>query len=192
MSKKITVLLLAFCCQVLFAQGHQPAQYAQPVQPAQPAPIAQPAQQAAPTAQPAPTAQAKRFISVYVVGVTSEKERKVLGNEIMYALVKSGRCVPAERSNDFLDALAHEQKTTPRVSDLRIREIAKQFGVKFVCVAELTEVMNTFQLAARIVNIEAAEVEVVGIACNDLKSIDDFAAVTGKIMESMFAKKKGM
>jgi len=188
MSKKITVLLLAFCCSALFAQGAHPAQNAQPVpQPAQPVPTAQPAAQ-----QPAQTAQAKRFISVYVVGVTSEKERKVLGNEIMYALVKSGRCVPAERSNDFLDALAHEQKNTPRVSDLRIREIAKQFGVKFVCVVELTEVMNTFQVAARIVNIEAAEVEVVGIACNDLKSIDDFATVTGKIMESMFAKKKGM
>jgi hypothetical protein len=191
MSKKITVFLLAFCCSALFAQGVQPVQKAQP---GQPAPTGQPvtpasAAQHAPTA---PTAQAKRFLSVYVAGVTGEKERKVLGNEIMYALVKSGRCVPAERSNDFLDALAQEQKGTPRVSDLRIREIAKQFGVKFVCVAELTEAMNTFQLAARIVNIEAAEVEVVGIACNDLKSIDDFSAVTNKIMESMFAKKKGM
>ncbi|MDR2591694.1 MAG: hypothetical protein LBC59_02670 [Chitinispirillales bacterium] len=185
MSKKITFLLLAFCCSALFAQGVQPIQKAQP---GQPAPTGQPVTPA-PTS---PTAQAKRFLSVYVVGVTGEKERKVLGNEIMYALVKSGRCVPAERSNDFLDALAQEQKVTPRVSDLRIREIAKQFGVKFVCVAELTEVMNTFQLAARIVNIEAAEVEVVGIACNDLKSVDDFSAVTNKIMESMFAKKKGM
>lgn len=183
MSKKIAVFLLAFCCSALFAQG------AQPVQPVQPA---QPVEQPAPTAQPASTAQAKRFIAVYIIGATSDKERKVLGNELMYALVKSGRCVPAERANDFADALAHEQKTAPRISDLRIREIAKQFGVKFVCVGELTEVMNTYQLAARIVNIEAAEVEVVGIACSALKSIDDFADVTGKIMESMFAKKKGM
>jgi len=159
---------------------------------AQPKPAAAPAAPAAHAAQIASNDNNKRFITVYITGVTSDKERRVLGNEILYALVKSGRCVPAERSNDFLDAVAREQKPAQRIGDVRLRELAKQFGIRFLCVGEMTEVMNTYQLSTRIINLETAEVEVVGKAYSDLKSVSDFAEVTSKIMESMFGKKKGM
>jgi len=68
MGKKIAVFLAVFCCAAVFAQNAQPKQVAPAVQPKQAASGAE---------------SGKRFIAVYITGVTGDKERRVLGNEIL-------------------------------------------------------------------------------------------------------------
>jgi len=131
---------------------------------------------------------AKPHVAVYVIGDKPENEKKILGNEITNSLLKSGRYAAAARTNDFLAALAQEQKKQ-RVSDALLREIAQQHDVEHVCLADITEIFNTSYISLRIVNAATGEVSVVNSAYNDLRNLSDVANAVGGIVETMFTIK---
>jgi hypothetical protein len=127
-------------------------------------------------------------IGVYVTGNVGEDEKKALGTRMLASLVNSGRYKGIERSNSFLTEIEKEQEKqrSGNIDDNQISALGKQFGVKFVCIADITPAYGSFQVSARIVNVETAEVEFIGESSSPLKTMDDLAQVSNEVVKNMF------
>ena len=130
-------------------------------------------------------------IAVYVTGNVGDDEKKALGTRMLASLVNSGRYKGIERSNSFLAEIEKEQvkQMSGDIDDSQISALGKQFGVKFVCIADLTPAFGSFQVSARIVNVETAEVDFIGESASALKSMDDLASVSDQVVKNMFGGK---
>jgi len=160
--------------------------------PPPPPPVQSPQRaEAAPAAPSVPQAApdaARPNIAVYVTGEVSGNEKKALGTYILDALVNSGRFNGIERTASFLAEIDREQVTqrSGAIDDRQISKVGIQFGVKFVCIADITPALGAFQVSARIVNVETAEVAFIGQATGPLKTIDDLTDVSAKVVRKMF------
>ena len=85
---------------------------------------------------------------------------RVLGDKMVAAFVTSGRYTAVERTNSFLSQLKNEQQYQQNgaVDDKEISRIGKQFGVQYVCVADVSDVMGEKYISARMIDVETAEV----------------------------------
>jgi uncharacterized repeat protein (TIGR02543 family) len=175
-----------------------PAPVAQPAQPEPtpapdtaappPAPVAQPVQPAPDTA--APTAGPPN-IAVYVTGEVPDEEKRALGTRILASLVNSGRYKGIERSNTFLAEIDKEmeKQMSGAIDDNQISKVGKQFGVKFICIVDITPAYESFQVSARIVNVETAEVAYIGEAFCPHKTALYITWVSEQVVRKMFGEK---
>jgi len=127
-------------------------------------------------------------IAVYVTGDVPDNEKKALGTRMLASLISIKRYRGIERSNAFLAEIEKEQirQRSGEIDDSQISTLGKQFGVKFVCIADLTPAFNEFQVSARIVNVETAEVEFIGESSGPLKSMADLERVSDQVVKNMF------
>jgi hypothetical protein len=127
-------------------------------------------------------------IAVYVTGNVAEDEKKALGTRMLASLVNSGRYIAIERSNAFLAEIEkeHEKQRSGAIDDSQISELGRQFGVKFVCIADITPAYGDFQVSARIVDVETAVVVFMGESSGKLNSMADLSQVSDKVVENMF------
>jgi uncharacterized repeat protein (TIGR02543 family) len=127
-------------------------------------------------------------IAVYVTGDVPDNEKKALGTRMLASLINSGRYKGIERSNAFLAEIEKEQvkQRSGAIDDGQISELGRQFGVKFVCIADITPAFGEFQVSARVVNVETAEVEFIGESSSPLKSMTDLALVSNQVVKNMF------
>ncbi|MCL2281880.1 MAG: CsgG/HfaB family protein [Fibromonadales bacterium] len=130
-------------------------------------------------------------IAVYVTGDIGAGEKKALGTKMLTAFVNSGKYTAIERSDAFLKEIAKEQEKqhSGEVDDSQISRLGKQFGVQFVCIADITSAFNSNHVSARIIDVETAEVVTIGEAASQLKSMEDLDEVSNKIVTTMFGKK---
>jgi hypothetical protein len=126
-------------------------------------------------------------IAVYVTGDVPDNERKALGTRILSALVNSGRYMGIERSNSFLAEVEKEQERqrSGAIDDEQISELGRQFGVKYVCIADITPAFGSYQLSARIVDVETAVVISIGESFSALKSANDLTEVSNAVVNKM-------
>jgi len=130
-------------------------------------------------------------IAVYVTGDMPENERKALGTRMLATLVNSGRYIGIERSNSFLAEIDKEQakQRSGAIDDGQISRLGRQFGLKYICIADITPAFGEFQVSARIVNVETAVVVLIGEAYGQLKSMNDLSVVSDRVVENMFGGK---
>jgi len=130
-------------------------------------------------------------IAVYVTGNVGGDEKEALGTRILASLVNSGRYKGIERSDSFLAEIEKEQvkQHSGDIDDNQISALGRQFGVKFVCIAAITPAFGEFQVSARIVDVETAQVEFIGESSGQLKSMTDLERVSDKVVENMFGGK---
>lgn len=104
-------------------------------------------------------AQQKK-VAVYVTGEDAGIN-KVLGDQLVAAFAKSGRYAAIERTTSFLAELNKEQnyQHSGVVDDNQIARLGVQFGVNYVCVADITEAFGEKYISARLINVETAEIE---------------------------------
>ena len=104
-------------------------------------------------------AQQKK-VAVYVTGEDAGIN-KVLGDQLVTAFAKSGRYAAIERTSSFLAELNKEQsyQRSGAVNDNQIARLGVQFGVNYVCVADIAEAFGEKYIAARLINVETAEIE---------------------------------
>lgn len=112
------------------------------------------------TAHPRPP---KQPIAVYISapGPPALKgAHKVIGSELAKALTESKAYSAVDRTEDALKIIEKEHiyQRSGAVDDEQIRELGKQLGVQILCIAEVSEVMGVYHLAARIVDVETAAV----------------------------------
>jgi hypothetical protein len=157
-----------------------------------PTPAAAPASAASPAAaQAAPAAGQKpvekQQVAVYVTGDRSDGERKALGTKMLVALVNSGRYIAIERSDEFLAKIDDEQlkQRSGAVDDNQISHLGKQFGVRYVCVATITQAFGAYQVSARIIDVETAVVVAVGEDSSQLRNMDDLDSVSFRVVRAM-------
>jgi len=128
-------------------------------------------------------------IAVYVIGDgVSNNTKTALGTRLLASLVNSGRYNGIERSNSFLDEIEKEQikQRSGAIDDSQISKLGRQFGVKFVCIANITPVLGAFQVSARIINVETAEIAFIGEAGSALKTFTDLEQVSDQVVRKMF------
>ncbi|MDE7410327.1 MAG: hypothetical protein K2N09_09955 [Muribaculaceae bacterium] len=104
----------------------------------------------------------KKNVAVYVTGNEVDNSiRKVLGAKLVTAITSGGEYAAVERTADFLEALTKENdyQTSGEVRDSQIAEIGKKFGVKFVVVADVSEVFDELFVASRLINVVTGLVE---------------------------------
>ena len=128
-------------------------------------------------------------IAVYVTGDVAENEKSALGTRMLSSLINSGRYRGIERSSAFLAEITREQakQHSGSVDEDQITRLGRQFGVKFVCIAAITPAFGSFQVSARIVDVETAEVVYIGDASSPLESMDDLTQVSNEVVKAMFA-----
>lgn len=104
---------------------------------------------------------AKKKVAVYMIGNTNDKYKKVIGAKMVSAIVESGEYIAVERTADFLAAMSAENDygTSGEVRDSQIAAIGQKFGVKYVAVADVSEVFDEFFVSARLINVETGMVE---------------------------------
>jgi len=172
--------------QPAVAPAPAPAPVQAPVAPS--APVVQaPAQGNAPVVPAGPKFRTidgrKPHIAVYVAGKKSEDEKKALGDKLLTALVNSGKFIAIERSAEFLTEIDNEQKKQREgaVDESQISKLGKQFGVNYVCIANIIEAFGGHQVSARIINVETAVVVAMGEDDSPLRNMDDLASVSFRI-----------
>jgi hypothetical protein len=167
-----------------------PAAYSAPSAP-QPAPaVSAPPAPVSQVSAPPPAAQKpaeKSRIAVYVTGDKAEGERKALGTKMLVALVNSGKYIAIERTEEFLAQIDNEQlkQRSGSVDDNQISQLGKQFGVQYVCIANITHAFGTYQVSARIIDVETAVVVSVGEDDSPLRNMDDLTSVSFRIVRAL-------
>ena len=103
-------------------------------------------------------AQQKK-VAVYITGEQTG-EKKVLGDKLTYAFAKSGKYIAVERTSSFLEELGREQnyQHSGVVNDTSIARMGIQFGVHYVCVAEISDAFGEKYISARLIDVETAEI----------------------------------
>jgi len=127
-------------------------------------------------------------IAVYVTGDLTESEKRALGAEMLSALLRSGRFTAVERSSAFVAEMERELKTqhSGAIDDAQISKLGKQFGVKYVCIVDAAAAFGSHHVSARIIDVETAEVGLMGKASGHLNSMQALETVSDSIISSMF------
>jgi hypothetical protein len=101
----------------------------------------------------------KESIAVYVTGGTPAIN-KIVGNRLVTAIVKQGKYMAVERSEDFLSQIKNEYayQRSGYVDTKQISQLGKQYGADIVCVAEITEVQNTYDITMKLIDVETAKI----------------------------------
>jgi len=128
-------------------------------------------------------AQGKPKIAVYVTGAQEQSTNKALGTMILTGLVSGGQYQMVERSEEFQKQLEaeHVKQRSGAIADDQIKALGMQFGVDFVCIADITPVLGAYLISARIVNVETAQVVDAASANSPLKTIDDLSAAVAAL-----------
>ena len=113
---------------------------------------------------------AQKNVAVYVTGDEhiSSGVKKVFGSELVAAIVKNNDYKAVERTSEFLNAIQREQgyQHSGNVEDSQISALGKQFGVEYVCVAEITDfttpsmgqALVEYYVQARLIDVEKATI----------------------------------
>jgi len=133
-------------------------------------------------------AQSKPKIAVYATGAEEQGTNKALETYMLTALVNSGQYQTVERSEEFLAQLAAERSKqhSGAIENEQIKKLGKQFGVDFICIADITPALGSNMVSVRIVDVETAEVVAMGYADSPLKVLPDLTDASLRIVEMMF------
>lgn len=132
-------------------------------------------------------AQQKK-VAVYVIGEDAGIN-KVVGSKLVSAIAKSDEYTAIERTTAFLTQLSQEQKyqRTGAVDDNDISRLGKQFGVQYVCVADVTEAFKEKYISARFINVESAQVERTASSSGNIRSLDDIVVAADAVCNELLA-----
>lgn len=104
----------------------------------------------------------KKKVAVYVTGNDVESSvKKVVGAKLVSGITMSGEYAAVERTADFLAALSAESdyQTSGEVRDSQIARLGQKFGVRYVAVADVSELFDELFIASRLINVETGLVE---------------------------------
>jgi uncharacterized protein (TIGR02145 family) len=137
----------------------------------------------------------KQSVAVYMAGTEPSAVKgaqKVLGAELAKALAKSGRYTAVDRTDEVIKVLsAAEIFGKDGAIDVdRAKRVGKQLGAQVVCVAEISEVMESYFLEARLVNVETAEVSNVGSMHGNMTGAEDVARISQAVAMDLLGGKR--
>ena len=133
-------------------------------------------------------------IAVYVIGDMPDNNKRVFGPELLTSLVNSGRYSGMERPNVFF-AEVESKRTTEfggAINDSQLSELGKEFGVDYVCIADVVPAFGIYRIEVRIVDAKTAQTVVVGESNSSLKTFDELTRVLRAIVRNMFGEQAAL
>lgn len=102
----------------------------------------------------------KKKVAVYVTGDVEAGYKKVIGSKLVSGITRSKDYTAVERTADFLAEMAKEQdyQMSGNVSDSQIAKLGQQFGVKYVLVADVSEVFGTIFASGRMIDVQTGQI----------------------------------
>lgn len=103
---------------------------------------------------------AKQKVAIYVTGDVESGYKKVIGSKLVTGITRSDNYVAVERTADFLSELTREQdyQMSGAVSDNQIARIGQQFGVRYVLIADISELFESMFISARMIDVQTAQI----------------------------------
>ena len=134
--------------------------------------------------------QSKQRVAIYVTGDADNGTKKVIGSKLVSAITKDDGYVAVERTADFLAALGKEQnyQASGSVADNQIVALGRQFGVRFVCVADVSSIYGATFVAARMINVETAVVTATAERDKEVNGIEDLTELSEDISAAILNK----
>jgi tetratricopeptide (TPR) repeat protein len=122
----------------------------------------------------------KESVAVYMAGtepVAVKGAYKVLGAELAKSLAKSGNYTAVDRTDEVIKVLSAADifKQDGAIDADKAKRAGTLLGAQVMCVAEITEVMKSYFLEARLVNVETAEVSKVATAYGGMSGAEEVA-----------------
>ncbi|WP_251621696.1 CsgG/HfaB family protein [Odoribacter lunatus] len=102
----------------------------------------------------------KQKVAVYVTGDAENGYKKVIGSKLVTGITRSENYAAVERTADFLGELTKEQdyQMSGAVSDNQIARLGQQFGVRYVLVADVSELFESMFISARMIDVQTAQI----------------------------------
>jgi hypothetical protein len=133
----------------------------------------------------------KQNVAVYMAGkepVGAKGAHKMVGGELVKAISKSDKYSAINRTDEILQAIAkeHGYQRSGAVSDEQIKALGQQFGVQYLCIAEISEVKGgSFYLDVRLVDVVTATTINSATATNALKNNNEMMAVAQQVAREL-------
>jgi len=137
----------------------------------------------------------KMSVAVYMAG---EERReilgayKILGGELARAISGSDKYTAVNRTDVILDILGKEHiyQRSGAVMDEQIKDLGKQIGARYLCVAEISEVKGgTYYLDARLVDVVTAKTISSATAGSNLSDINEMIRVAQELADELIGGK---
>lgn len=135
-------------------------------------------------------AMAQKKVAVYVTSDTEgvdNAQREIIGGELVAAIVQTTRYKAVERTADFLQQInkEHGYQHSGNVDDEQISALGKQFGVDYVCVANIIPYRNIYYIQARMIDVETATVQSIARETSSLSSPDELMTASAKVAHAL-------
>jgi hypothetical protein len=117
--------------------------------------------------------------------------RKALETQVKAAFVKDGRFTAVTREEAVLAALdsEHVYQRGGAVDDGQIRQLGAQSGARYVCVLEISPLMDSYMMSAQFVDIESASIVTMANVPSALKNEGDFLAASSELVHRLLGTK---
>jgi hypothetical protein len=131
--------------------------------------------------------QSKKKVAVYVTGGADDGTKKVIGAKLVAAITKDDDYAAVERTADFLIELGKEQnyQRSGAVDEYQIAQVGKQFGVAFVCVADLTNLYGSLFVAARMINVQTGMVTATAERDKEISGMADLTELSDDVADGL-------
>ncbi|MBR1878883.1 MAG: hypothetical protein IJ814_07790 [Paludibacteraceae bacterium] len=123
-------------------------------------------------------------VAVYITeSEASKKISHIVGDKLVSSFTNAGRYITIERTDQFLSQLGseHAYQRTGAVDDKTISHLGKQFGVDYVCVVDITDVLGEKYISARMIDVETAEIINMFEKSSEMQNVDDITNITNAI-----------
>jgi hypothetical protein len=134
----------------------------------------------------------KPVIAVYIVPDDADNSetkaiKKVLGDKLTDAIVRSGVFTATERSEAFLSQIMKEQdfQRGGRVRDDQIVRQARASGAQYLCIADITEVFGERYVTARLIHTESNDIAATTNSSGAIKSMNDLVSISGEVSNNL-------
>jgi TolB-like protein len=135
----------------------------------------------------AANAQSKQKVAVYITGDANAGYKKVIGAKMVSAITQDENYAAVERTADFLAELSKEQdyQRAGAVADHDIAELGRQFGVRFVCVADISKVFESLFISARMINVETGLITATSESSKEINGMEDLVEVSEDVASGL-------
>jgi len=138
----------------------------------------------------AASAQQRLKVVVEAVGaepIQKQGTLKILETKVQEAFVKDGRYTAVTRDEAVRKRIdkEHVYQRSGAVDDRQIAELGRESGARYLCAVTSSQVLESFMLEAKLVDIETANI--IGLASTpcDLVSVGDLVAAGGELVRQL-------
>ncbi|MDR2694626.1 MAG: formylglycine-generating enzyme family protein [Chitinispirillales bacterium] len=137
----------------------------------------------------------RQSVAVYMAG---EERReilgayKILGGELARAIGESDKYLAVNRTDAILGVLGKEHiyQRSGAVMDEQIKDLGKQFGAQYICIAEVSEVKGgTYYLDVRLIDVVTAKTVSSATAGSNLADINEMIRVAQELADALIGAK---